>query len=74
MVVGAGYPGSDDAGARGAGTRHRGAGGREPFLQRWLFSSRLVYVLVGAVVLLGLLGGGWYLTSGGTPRCPRWAS
>jgi beta-lactam-binding protein with PASTA domain len=56
--------GSDDIGPRGAGARHRGAGEREPFLQRWLFSSRLVYVLAGAVVLIGLGGGGWWLTSG----------
>ena len=31
---------------------------------RWLFSRRLVYVLVGAVLLAGLAAGGWYLTSG----------
>ncbi|MGH3299349.1 MAG: protein kinase domain-containing protein [Trebonia sp.] len=55
--------GGDDAGAHGGGA-HRGAGGREPFLQRWLFSSRLVYVLVGGLVLLALAGGGWWLTSG----------
>ncbi len=35
--------------ARGCGPRHA-AGEQEPFLQRWLFSSRLVYVLVGALV------------------------
>jgi beta-lactam-binding protein with PASTA domain/predicted Ser/Thr protein kinase len=52
--------GSDD-GARGA---RSGANEREPFLQRWLFSSRLAYVLVAAAVLIGLVGGGWYLTSG----------
>jgi serine/threonine-protein kinase len=56
--------GGDDAGAHSAGGRHGGASEREPFLQRWLFSSRLVYVLVGAVVLVALVGGGWYLTSG----------
>jgi serine/threonine-protein kinase len=54
---------SDEAGAPGAGAR-RGADQREPFLQRWLFSSRLVYVLVGALVLIGLAGGGWWVTSG----------
>jgi eukaryotic-like serine/threonine-protein kinase len=43
---------------------HRDHGGREPFRQRWLFSSRLVYVLAAALVLIGLGGGGWYLTSG----------
>ncbi len=52
-----------DDGAYGV-QAHRGAGGREPFLQRWLFSSRLVYVLVAVLVLVGLGGGGWYLTSG----------
>ena len=54
--------GSDD----GARRALPGANGRErePFLQRWLFSSRLVYVLVAAAVLIGLVGGGWYLTSG----------
>jgi serine/threonine protein kinase len=31
---------------------------------RRLFSSRLAYVLAGAVILAGLAGGGWYLTSG----------
>jgi serine/threonine-protein kinase len=67
MVVGTGFAallrGGDDAGAHGA-VAHRGAGGREPFLQRWLFSSRLAYVLVGALVLIGVAGGGWWLTSG----------
>jgi beta-lactam-binding protein with PASTA domain/predicted Ser/Thr protein kinase len=55
--------GGDDVGAHGGGA-HRDAGEREPFLQRWLFSSRLVYVLVGGLVLIGLAGGGWWLTSG----------
>jgi serine/threonine-protein kinase len=39
-------------------------GGREPFLQRWLFSRRLAYVAVAAVAVIGLGGGGWWLTSG----------
>jgi serine/threonine-protein kinase len=67
MVVGPGYAGYDgpDAGYRGGGGRsRRRAGGDEPFLQRWLFSSRIVYVLAAALVLLCLAGGGWYLTSG----------
>ncbi len=51
-------------GDHGAASRHGGTGGREPFLQRWLFSTRLVYVLAGLLVLVGLIGGGWYLTSG----------
>jgi serine/threonine-protein kinase len=55
--------GGDHGDAHGGGA-HRGAGEREPFLQRWLFSSRLAYVLVGALVLVGLVGGGWWLTSG----------
>jgi serine/threonine-protein kinase len=50
--------------APGAGGRPGGPGGREPFLQRWLFSGRVVYVLAAVLVLVGLIGGGWYLTSG----------
>jgi serine/threonine-protein kinase len=60
MVVGAFY--DDDTDAHGSGP-HRG-GAQEPFLQRWLFSSRLVWVLAAVLVLIGLVGGGWYLTSG----------
>jgi serine/threonine-protein kinase len=72
MVVGAGYPdfngtGYDAGGGYGYPGRP-GAGGRhgdgEPFLQRWLFSRRLAYVLVALVLLLALAGGGWWLTSG----------
>ena len=46
---------------------HGGSGGpgdREPFLQRWLFSRRLAYLAVAAVAVIGLGGGGWWLTSG----------
>jgi eukaryotic-like serine/threonine-protein kinase len=39
-------------------------GGREPFLQRWLFSRRLAYLAVALVAVIGLGGGGWWLTSG----------
>ena len=39
-------------------------GGREPFLQRWLFSRRLAYLAVAVVAVIGLGGGGWWLTSG----------
>jgi serine/threonine-protein kinase len=56
--------GAHGGGTHGAGPRHRGAGEREPFLQRWLFSRRLVYVVVGVLVLAVLAGGGWWLTSG----------
>jgi beta-lactam-binding protein with PASTA domain len=38
--------------------------GREPFLQRWLFSRRLAYLAVAVVAVIGLGGGGWWLTSG----------
>lgn len=77
MVVSADeYPGyAEYAGQDGSGGTGRGAadahgragghyGGREPFLQRWLFSRRLVYVAVSVLVLLGLCGGAWWLTSG----------
>jgi eukaryotic-like serine/threonine-protein kinase len=37
---------------------------REPFLQRWLFSRRLVYLGIAVAVLLGLGGGAWWLSSG----------
>jgi serine/threonine-protein kinase len=56
--------GGGDAGAHAAGAYHRGAAEREPFLQHWLFSSRVVYVLASALLLIALAGGGWYLTSG----------
>jgi eukaryotic-like serine/threonine-protein kinase len=48
-------------GSDGAGGAH---GGHEPFLQRWLFSRRVVYVLAALLVLILAAGGGWYLTSG----------
>ncbi|MBV9383269.1 MAG: Stk1 family PASTA domain-containing Ser/Thr kinase [Streptosporangiaceae bacterium] len=38
--------------------------GREPFLQRWLFSRRLGYLAVALAVMVGLGAGGWWLTSG----------
>jgi eukaryotic-like serine/threonine-protein kinase len=59
MVVGPAYGGPTYAGPMGGGT-----GGGEPFLQRWLFSARLGYVLAAVLVLVALGGGGWYLTSG----------
>jgi eukaryotic-like serine/threonine-protein kinase len=60
MVVAPGY--DYGGGAHGPGG-HRGDDD-EPFLQRWLFSRRLAYVLAAVVVLVGAAGGGWYLTSG----------
>ncbi|MGH3262940.1 MAG: PASTA domain-containing protein, partial [Trebonia sp.] len=49
---------------------HRAGGGHEPFLQRWLFSTRLGYVLVGGLALIALAGGGWWLTSGRYANVP----
>jgi serine/threonine-protein kinase len=49
----------------------RDLGGREPFLQRWLFSPRLL-IIVGVLVLgVGLGLGGWWLTSGRYTQVPR---
>ena len=53
--------------------RYRGGryhGGREPFLGRWLFSPRLliVVVIIALGVALGL--GGWWLTSGRFTQVP----
>jgi eukaryotic-like serine/threonine-protein kinase len=70
MVVGGGN-GYDPAGY-GHGPAYEGApydgevtfGGHEPFLQRWLFTRRLAYLVGGLVVVLGLVFGGWWLTSG----------
>jgi eukaryotic-like serine/threonine-protein kinase len=70
MVVGGGN-GYDLAGY-GHGPAYEGApydgevtfGGHEPFLQRWLFTRRLAYLAGGLVVVLGLVFGGWWLTSG----------
>jgi beta-lactam-binding protein with PASTA domain len=39
-------------------------GGREPFLQRWLFSPRLAIIALALLLLAGLGFGGWWLTSG----------
>jgi serine/threonine-protein kinase len=58
MVVGPGYGG----GAHRPGGQH--GSDREPFLQRWLFSRRLVYMLVAVFIVVAAGGGGWYLTSG----------
>ena len=42
----------------------RYGGGREPFLQRWLFSPRLAVVALILALGIGLGLGGWWLTSG----------
>jgi len=60
---GPGY-GGDPGGQHAGGGAHRGDGDREPFLQRWLFSRRLVYLLVALAVVVALVGVGWWLTSG----------
>jgi eukaryotic-like serine/threonine-protein kinase len=39
-------------------------GGREPFLQRWLFSVRLLVVALIVLLGIGLGVGGWWLTTG----------
>jgi serine/threonine-protein kinase len=78
MVVDAGYPGYDPSGYAGerydagygplpgpGGAARDGDGpGGEPFLQRWLFSRRVIYLLAALVILAGLGGGSWWLTSG----------
>jgi serine/threonine-protein kinase len=85
MVVGPGYAGyngtgygadgrysaalpADDVGAYGS--RRARHGNDEPFLQRWLFSRRLVYLAVGLLAVVGLCGGGWWLTSGRYTHVP----
>jgi eukaryotic-like serine/threonine-protein kinase len=72
---GAGYGGGEYAatgrydagsylGATAVGGGSDEPGGREPFLQRWLFSRRLAYLAVAVVAVIALGGGGWWLTSG----------
>jgi len=70
--AGYGNGGYDDAGyATGrydAGGAGYGGGaayhGHEPFLQRWLFSRRLAYLIAAAVAVAAIGVGGWWLTSG----------
>ena len=60
-IISGGYDGYNATlGGRGPGEHDD----REPFLQRWLFSRRLAYVAVAVVAVIGLGGGGWWLTSG----------
>jgi len=48
--------------------------GREPFLQRWLFSPRLAVVALIAALGIGLGLGGWWITSGRYASIPFVAS
>jgi eukaryotic-like serine/threonine-protein kinase len=45
-------------------------GGREPFLQRWLFSPRLGIIALILVLGLGLGLGGWWLAAGRYAQVP----
>jgi eukaryotic-like serine/threonine-protein kinase len=71
-TFGAGRP--DDGGShtlivdREDGGRYSGA--REPFLQRWLFSPRLLIVLLVLLLGAGFAFGGWYLTAGRYAQVP----
>jgi eukaryotic-like serine/threonine-protein kinase len=65
MIVPAGldadYPAASGNDGTGARWSRRGYGGyREPFLQRWLFSRRILFVL--GVIVLGVVV--WWLVSG----------
>ena len=53
---------------RNQGGRHHG--GREPFLSRWLFSPRLLIVVLIIALGAGLGLGGWWLTSGRFTQVP----
>src|SRR5208337_949879 len=48
----------------------RDHGGREPFLGRWLFSPRLLIVVLIIALGVGLGIGGWWLTSGRFVQVP----
>jgi len=68
MGFGSGASGQDGPSSRTLvvhreeGRRYQG--GREPFLQRWLFSPRLAVVALVVILGLGLGLGGWWLASG----------
>ena len=63
-IISGGYGGyATMPGAGGTGDPGE-PGGREPFLQRWLFSRRLAYLAVAVVAVAGLGGGSWWLASG----------
>ena len=63
-----GTPPADGAGSRTLVVHReepgRYRGGREPFLQRWLFSPRLALIALVVVLGIGFGVGGWWLTSG----------
>jgi serine/threonine protein kinase/beta-lactam-binding protein with PASTA domain len=63
-----GYPGQEDPSSRTLVVHReesgRNRGAREPFLQRWLFSPRLVIVVLILALGIGLGLGGWWLASG----------
>ena len=65
---GAGGGGHDGAGSHTLVVHReetgRYPGGREPLLQRWLFSPRLAVVALVVALGVGLGVGGWWLTSG----------
>jgi len=44
---------------------------REPFLGRWLFSRRLIFVAIAVAVIIGLGTGGWWFTSGRYTSIPN---
>jgi eukaryotic-like serine/threonine-protein kinase len=69
MVVGAGYLPGDGYGTGRHGSH--GYHGREPFLQRWLFSRRLGFLALGGVVVLAAAFGGWWFASGRYEPLPR---
>jgi eukaryotic-like serine/threonine-protein kinase len=54
---------------RGEDRRYLG-GGREPFLQRWLFSPRLGIIALILVLVIGLGFGGWWLAAGRYAQVP----
>jgi eukaryotic-like serine/threonine-protein kinase len=52
------------------GEDRRYARGREPFLQRWLFSPRLAIIALVVVLGIGLGLGGWWLAAGRYAQVP----
>jgi hypothetical protein len=71
-----GYPGQDDVSSHTLVVHREDErslpGAREPFLQRWLFSPRLLIVVLILVLGVGLGLGGWWLTTGRYARCRWW--